>query len=161
MNRAYTLIEVLLSTVLLLLLSASCVFNMTGKWNGFENIETKRQDFITLMKFAKCHAATSGIQTKVNVENNRLSVFSEDYSGNKMLISSVQSMVDSINEGIFFDSNEENVINYYPDGNVEMESQIWFSFDLEFTNVFLINVSEWNNIEMISTNFPSISEPFK
>src|SRR5436190_10824480 len=66
-RRAFTLIELLLATALLLLLLGAVVFSFSSLQAGAE-LEEGALQFENLLRFARAHAATTGRQVQIDFE---------------------------------------------------------------------------------------------
>lgn len=126
MNRGYTLLELLIATVILVIVSTCLVFNFSkskenSKLNeGVSNIQT-------LFLFSKAHSLNTGKQVRI--------IFPESESGdtgeslrakypNETVVvlvddkplDTVKFYVDAINECVNVESSNNSEVVFYPDG---------------------------------------------
>jgi prepilin-type N-terminal cleavage/methylation domain-containing protein len=126
MNRGYTLLELLITTVILVAVSACLVFNFS-KSNENSKLNEGVSNIQTLFLFSKAHSQNTGKQVKI--------IFPESESGdvgeslrekypnetvvvlvdNKPL-ESVKIYVDIINEYVNVESSNNSEVTFYPDG---------------------------------------------
>jgi prepilin-type N-terminal cleavage/methylation domain-containing protein len=123
-QKAFTLIEVLLTTSLVLMFSAACVFNFGTLLNSKVRLDEKVSNYITLSRYVKCNAELSGKRAKILVETNKLKVITEDFQGSVDNIPTLQPQLDDLNDQAYFESEDTNVVTYLPDGSVEKEGTV-------------------------------------
>lgn len=158
MKKAYILIEVLLCLVLILLFSSVCIIS-TGRGSG-ATLQIKTDDFLTLNRFARCHAEISGKKSKLLLENNKVKLLLEDNFGNTYEIPTMRDMVNNLNDNASFECENSNFIVYLPDGSIEKSDQVTLKLDECETNLALITIGEFNQVNVIYTNFLSNSKVF-
>ncbi len=152
-NKAYTLIEILLSVSLVLIFMITMVFNFGNLVNNKVQLIAKVENYITLNRYVQCKAKLSGKKTKILIETNKLKVVEEDdFSGIVTEIPTLQPQIDSLNDQTIFESEETNVITYLPDGSIEKEGTINIKVENNEEDESLwVTINEWNGIKIKST----------
>lgn len=123
-KNGFTLIEVLLSTSLVLLFMSAMVFNFGTLVNNKVRLESKIENYITLSRYVKCNAQLSGMKAKILVETNKIKVIEESYKGETVEIPTLQPQLEDLNDQAYFESEETNVVTYLPDGSIEKEGTV-------------------------------------
>lgn len=149
-NKAFTLIEVLLSLMLVVLFLGTSVICTESLASKQINIETKVSDYVSLSKFVKCQAELNGKQAKMLVISNKIEALIENAEGEYKNISSLQEKVDNINEDAIFGTKSTNGITYLPDGELETYGPV--SISVDDTNIALVNINDFDYAEVVYTN---------
>lgn len=152
-NKAFTLLEILISISLLVLLFGACILSTTFHVNGQTELNNKVIDFITITKHAQYNAEITGNKLSLIIESNKLNVISRDYAGNEIKLFMFNDQLDNINNNMLFVSNETNIITYLSDGSVENNNVLNISIDnTDDTNAISISINKWNRVTTINTN---------
>ena len=126
MNRGYTLLELLITTVILVTVSACLVFNFS-KSNDDAKLNEGVSNIQTLFLFSKAHSLNTGKQVKIifpEAESGDVGEFlREKYPGETVVVlvddnplQSVKHYVDIINESINVETSSNSELIFYPDG---------------------------------------------
>lgn len=135
--RAYTLIEMLLVTVLLMFFSTVCILSV-GINTSHTTIKSKIESYKTLTRFVKAHSALSGMPVSIVVENNEIKTSTN--------ITSIQLQIDELNNNLIVLNDDTNVIvTYYPDGSVEGGDVLNIRFENENAS---IKINDWNVVDV-------------
>lgn len=161
-RKAFTLIEVLLSTSLVLMFMSAMVFNFGTLVNNKVKLESKIENYITLSRYVKCNAQLSGMKAKILVETNKLKVVQVDsLTGDTTEIPTLQPQIEDLNDQAIFESEETNIVTYLPDGSIEKEGTVGIKMEdkneIEDQQMW-VTIGEWNRIRIESSHTNSVDD---
>ena len=149
-RKGYTLIELLLSvTLITMFFGASIIYTSLDARHQIQ-IESKVSNYISLNKYIKYHGELNGKETKLLIISNKVEAVIKNDGGDYKNILPLQVQVEDLNDGAYFDSSNEDIMTYFPDGSEENNGTITLSID--DTNNALINIEGWNCVNIIYTN---------
>jgi prepilin-type N-terminal cleavage/methylation domain-containing protein len=161
-NKAYTLVEILLSITIIGLLISAMVFNFSGLVNNKSLLKTKVEQYITLNRYVKYNASLNGKKTKILVETNKLKVVMEDnFTGIDTEISTLKPQLNDLNDQTYFESedfintNVVTIVIYLPDGSIEKYGTVGIKIEEE---ELWVGINEWSKPTINSTNNNQIEE---
>jgi len=154
MNRGYTLIELLLVTVFILVISSLVILNFSKSYNesrlndGVTNIET-------LLRFSKAKAQNSGKVVKVlfptSVSGDAGESIREKYHNKNVVVTVDESVdetvdiyVDIINENVIVDSSESFETVFWPNGDVDNNKITVSSVEIEDNRRYEISITPFS-----------------
>jgi type II secretory pathway pseudopilin PulG len=136
--RAYTLIEMLLVTVLLMFFSTACILSV-GFNTNHTTIKTKIENYKTLTRFIKANSSLSGIPISILTVSNKLILSTN--------IPTVQLQIDELNDNLIVLNNETNpIVTYFPDGSIEGGDTLNIEFENE---VAYVTINDWNVVDVV------------
>jgi type II secretory pathway pseudopilin PulG len=159
-NKAFTLIEVLLSVSLILLFTSACVFNFGSLWNKKVQLDSKVENYITLSRYVQCNAELSGKKAKILIETNKVKVVEENFQGETTSILTLQPQLEDLNDQAIFESEDTNVVTYLPDGSIEKEGTVGIKIedDENTEEQKWITIGDFNRITISSCHTNNVDE---
>lgn len=156
-KSGYTLIETLMSVVLILVFSCASIMCYE---NVFANssIEYKIDNYVSLNRFVQCNAEINGKNAKILVIDNKIKAEMEDNDGEFQNIPSLQNQVEDLNDDTEFESDNENVAIYFPDGSSEKYGPVSISMNDDTNNIVIVDINEVNTVSITYTNKTSCEE---
>jgi hypothetical protein len=156
-RSGYTLIETLMSLVLILVFSCTsivCYENVLAN----SSIEYKVDNYVSLNKFVQCNAEINGKNAKILVIDNKIKAEMEDNDGEFQDISSLQDQIENLNDDTEFESDNENVAIYFPDGSSEKFGPVNISMNEDTNKIVIVDINEVNTVSITHTNRVSCEE---
>lgn len=159
-NRAFTLIEVLLSVSLVLMFITAMVYNFGSLMNSKVRLDSKVEQYITLNRYVQCNAELSGKKAIVLVETNKIKVVQQDnLTGTATDIPTLQPQIDDLNDQAIFESEETNIVTYFPDGSIEKEGTVGIKVeDNENEEQLWVTIGEWRHIKISSCHTNEVDD---
>lgn len=154
MKKGYSLIELLVTTSILLVVSFCFIFNFS-KQDGSTRLETGVSNIQTLFLFSKAHSLNTGKQVKILfpvAETGDVGeALREKYPNETVVVlvddkplDIVRIYVDTINESVNIESANNTEVNFYPDGSNDNAVMTVGSTSTEDVRKIEISLTDFN-----------------
>jgi len=160
-QRAFTLIEVLLSVSLVLMFMTAMVFNFGSLMNSKVRLDSKIEQYITLNRYVRCNAELNGKKAIILVETNKLKVIQQDnLTGQTTNIPTLEPQIEELNDEAIFESEETNIVTYFPDGSIEKEGTVGIKVENNENEEqeMWITIGEFNHVAISSYHTNRLDE---